>query len=145
MNWSRLLRALFAIKSSLCSLDQSHKLSGDCHSCYRLWLRWFEWYWTDNHWLQGTLMAVASVPSLWVRRVKEMLSFSNCSILNLKHVGTGGPWLGSNQVICRHIVFLLFCYLIWVFSNGEIHLDTPFSWFLSKPPTSTCSQPTFFQ
>jgi hypothetical protein len=36
-------------------------------------------------------MAVASVPSLWVRRVKEIPSFSIRSILNMKHVGTGGP------------------------------------------------------
>ena len=41
---SCLLHALFVIKSSLCSLDQSHKLSRDCHSCYWLWPRSFEWY-----------------------------------------------------------------------------------------------------
>ena len=104
---SCLLHALFVIKSSLCSLDQSHKLSRDRHSCYWLWLSWLEWYWTDDCWLRGTLMAMTSVPSLWVRRVKEMLSFSIYLILNLKHVRTGGSWLGSNQAICCCIVFLL--------------------------------------
>ena len=40
--------ALFAIKSSLRLLDQSHKLSRDRHSCYWLWPRLFQQYWPSS-------------------------------------------------------------------------------------------------
>ena len=48
-----------------------------------------------------------------------------------------GSWLSSNQVVLRCLFLCHFCYLISPFifiSDGEIHLDTPFSRLLGKPP-----------
>ena len=48
-----------------------------------------------------------------------------------------GSWLSSNQVALRCLFLCHFCYLISPFifiSDGEIHLDTPFSRLLGKPP-----------
>ena len=51
-------------------------------------------------------MAVASVPSLWVRRAKDVELFN---LLDIKYEACWNRWspLGSNQVICCRIVFLL--------------------------------------
>jgi fatty acid synthase subunit alpha len=73
---------------------------------------------------------------LQVTRVKETPSFSIRSISNMNRVGTrSGLRLSSYQVMPRYLYFCHFCYLISPFiSDGEIHLDTPYSRLLGKPP-----------
>ena len=54
----------------------------------------------------------------------------------MNHVGTrSGSWLSLNQVMFRCPFFLsILLFNIMLYSDGEIHLDTPFSQLLGKPP-----------
>ena len=45
-----------------------------------------------------------------------------------------GSWLSLNQVMLRCLFLFLFLFNIAFFSDGEIHLDTPYSQLLGKPP-----------